>query len=357
MPNDSSESPVENDPIRSSADSLVASLLLSILTGLIFIFVGLFAGRVQHSEALIIAGLVLVLLPILLLVLFAVKNPLGVALLSVLLNLVIIGRQCGIMLFFLWVSLVWMLVASAWLGTLAFCFKVLYYRMNATVVEVKVHERHTLPVPDGDDENPRREHLEWIGDFDVPLLERQPEGSKTAEERPEEVGYQMRRFRKKFYVPINLYLESTMDAYVLPTRPREAMLVQLSEEDILHGLVFLVFLSFFVGGFFFPGVLIPIQNFFTTGGEFDFEYDHTREAAVSYVMMMASVAVLVIFIWCRQPCAAFEIESLEQELPELGTGGDHDKPLTKTITIATSFNSFECVRGHPCRHLEFGASS
>jgi hypothetical protein len=305
---------------------------VSILAGIILILVGTLGGTGQPYEAIMIAGLVLLLVPsavaVVGLILFlALKSPrFGIALLFVLINLVIIGRHCGFMLFWLCFSMIWMGIVTLWLGLLAFCLKVLYYRKKATIVEVKVHERHMQPVTE--DGNRNSDSCQWIGDFDLPLLEQheQPEGSKTAEEKPE-VCYQVRRFRKKFNVPISLYRESAMDAYVLPTRPKEAILVKLSEiKDII---LVCALLSVSVIMFGIPGVLAPIQTFFATGGEFDFECD-SRETTVAYGVMMASAPFVVLLCW-QWPCEASEIESHEQELPELGKAGDHDKPLTKTM--------------------------
>jgi hypothetical protein len=315
---------------------------VSILTGIIMILVGTIMNAglwlALVPPAVAVVGLVLFL---------ALKSPrFGIALLFVISNLVIIGRDCGIMLFFLLFSMNWMVLVTQWLGLLAFFLKVLYYRKKATIVEVKVHERHMQPVTE--DGNRNSDSCQWIGDFDLPLLEQpKPQDSKTVEEKPE-VCYQVRRFRKKFYVPIRLYRESAMDAYVLPTRPKEAILVQLSEIEEIILLIAVLSVIVIICGI--PGVLVPIQNFFTTGGDIDFEpfeCDSRGTTRLSYGAMMASVPLLIVSL-CQNDsdylsylvkerwqwpceCEALDIETHEQELPELGKAGDHDKPLTETM--------------------------
>jgi hypothetical protein len=315
-----------DSPGASSEYTGAFSCAFSVLTGIIMILVGTIMNAglwlALVPPAVAVVGLVLFL---------ALKSPrFGIALLFVISNLVIIGRDCGTMLFFLGFSMSWMANVTHWLGLLAFFLKVLYYRKKATIVEVKVHERHMQPVTE--DGNRNSDSCQWIGDFDLPLLEQpKPQDSKTVEEKPE-VCYQVRRFRKKFYVPIRLYRESAMDAYVLPTRPKEAILVQQSETKEI--ILLIAFLSSFVITFFIPGVLVPIQNFFTTGGENDFECDSRGTTMLSYGAMMASVPLLIVSLWRREwpcECEALDIETHEQELPELGKAGDHDKPLTETM--------------------------
>jgi hypothetical protein len=326
----SSDSPGASSDYTCAFSVSIMTGQIMMLVGQIMILVGLSGAPGQPYDAISIAGLLLALAPtpfavgvVRLVLSLALKSPrFGIALLFVVSNLVIIGRNCGMTVFILLFSMIWMGLMTLWLGLLAFFLKVLYYRMKAIIVEVKVHERHMQPV--SEDGNRYSDSCQWIGDFDLPLLEQpKPEGSKTVEEKPE-VCYQVRRFRKKFNVPIRLYRESAMDAYVLPTRPKEAILVQLSEiKEIILGIAFLSVVVIGLGFLGIRGVLVPIQNFFTTGG-----------TMLSGGAMMASVPLLDVSLSRWQwpcECEALVIESHEQELPELGKAGDHDKPLTETM--------------------------
>jgi hypothetical protein len=142
----------------------------------------------------------------------------------------------------------------------------------------------------------------WTGDYKVPVLrhdklddaEHKQKTSQSTQEDSSEVCYRIQSVRKAFTLQVENYQEDEMQAFVLPRRPKKAMLVHQAGKHLKLLACVLFFVPIHGVLFSFPGLVVPFQILTATDSGDEY-YDFmcpARNVIWSYCLGVSSTIII-----------------------------------------------------------------
>jgi len=294
-------------------------------------------------------------------VVLLLKNPIAgvpMAMVFVGLNIIMIAtHDCPTSLFTLLFGCVSATGIPIWINSIWYLCRTSYYQRNAIVLEALVVNRFTEennpPSWLTPDNTTSSLNYYWVGEYEAPSLQdvkpnsdekrttiqlfhngdqqgAETNGLEECCKEEEEVCYKMQqRFQKKFLVTVDLYQAASLEFFVLPGRPNQAMLTKPLEDKRREAKFLSIYFFFHVPMFSVPGIVIPLKILIASRsdkyGPDDLLYcsQIVWQTYVPYISLLLMAMLSVTYVLWNE-CQKGEFEAVtvhpagEQELTVVG---------------------------------------